>query len=141
MSNKKEFWVTNVCRHKDISIDDLRVTIRIGQSKNLLDSRHFSFTIEQLENSLLNGSLFKKSHLLKVRKVAPKKIIEPKVYLSKDIRISLPKFNIKIEEPVFEDLDLFDEDPEKFAAENADMEEYDRAPLISLDNDIDDIKQ
>lgn len=64
------FWLTNIS-NRNVSLTDLALTVKAFTSVNLLDAKHYSYTQEQLEKSAKNGSLFKKRHLLKVRKGAP----------------------------------------------------------------------
>lgn len=70
MKMDNSFWITNVS-DRNVSLADLNLTVQAFTSINLLDTKHHSYTREQLESSAKNGSLFKKRHLLKVRKSAP----------------------------------------------------------------------
>jgi leucyl-tRNA synthetase len=54
-----DFWITNVS-NMNVSLSDLGITVPAGRSWNLLDSKHFKFTLEQLEKSNTSGSIFKK---------------------------------------------------------------------------------
>jgi len=71
----REFLVMNIS-NRDVSLSDLNLTIRAKRTVNLLDNRHYNFTLEQLQLSLKSGSLFKKSNILKV---IPNKIKNPKL--------------------------------------------------------------
>lgn len=42
-----------------------------GQSINLLDSKHYSLTKDQIQNSLTSGSLYKRSDKVVVRNIPP----------------------------------------------------------------------
>lgn len=66
--------------NRDVSLSDLNLTIRAKRTINLLDSKHYSFTFEQLQKSLESGSLFKKRHILKFLN---KKIEIPKLLSEK----------------------------------------------------------
>jgi hypothetical protein len=131
----KEFWVTNICFTKDISIDDLRVRIRRGCSINLLDRKHYSLTEDQINKSLENGSLKRKGHVLKIRQVAPEKeklIVD----FDKNPRLLKKVRNVvEIETPQFEELDFDDEKEAEaaFASENADADFADTAPALAVD--------
>lgn len=50
-----------------VSLGDLRLSIPPGKSYNLLDSKHFNYTLEQLEASASCGSLKAKSDKIKRR--------------------------------------------------------------------------
>jgi hypothetical protein len=109
MKQKKnrEFWVSNVSE-KNVCLADLALTVPARRHINLLDSKHFSYTLEQLEKSRDSGSLFKKSRLVKVREVAPEPLVKPGKYKSKTPMFM--KYNLRaapeIEEPYFEELDV-----------------------------------
>ena len=51
---------------KDVTLSDLRVKIPARKGVNLLDQKHFSYTYEQLKESMLNGSIYAKSKYIKV---------------------------------------------------------------------------
>jgi hypothetical protein len=73
MANKEEFWITNLSK-MNVSLADLNLTVRPFSSINLLDSKHYSYNIDELEKSAKSGSLYKKSKLVSVRNNAPKVI-------------------------------------------------------------------
>lgn len=132
MSNKKIehcFWITNITKN-DINIGDLRTTVKAYQSVNLLDSRHYSFTLEQLEESAKNGSLFKRGNVIKIRNVPPVVPVKPGPHLYKGthtLRINRPIVSVEV--PKYEELDFSDE---KYAAEDLDAALDDNKPAISL---------
>ena len=68
----KEFWVTNISTEYDVALSDLRLTLRRGKTVNLLDQKHYSYTYEQLKESADNGSIKRKSSVIKVLERAPK---------------------------------------------------------------------
>ena len=87
MSPKKvteeEFWITNVKQKMDVMLSDLGFCARAGKSYNLLDSRHFHYTKEQLQKSAESGSLYKKRDRIAIRKVQPEPpILPPGAYVS-----------------------------------------------------------
>lgn len=120
-TNKEtEFWVSNVS-DRNVSLRDLAITIPARKNVNLLNSAHYSYTLEQLEKSALNGSLFAKSKLLKVRKAAPEILIKSGISIS-----NMPRFIAKntartgiiVEEIKYEELNVSgDTTDEKFADE------------------------
>lgn len=62
---KPEFWLINISK-RNVCLSDLALTIGARRSMNLLDKDHFDYTYEQLKKSMESGSIFKKSHLVKV---------------------------------------------------------------------------
>lgn len=110
--NKTEFWISNIS-NRNVTLRDLAMSVKARSHVNLLDERHYSFTLDQLEKSAENGSLYNKRHLLKVRKSEPPKPIKKETYLSKlPIFISKnPLFSqLVLEEPKFEELDISETD-------------------------------
>jgi len=81
---------------------------------NLLDSRHFHYNLEQLENSKKSGSLYKKSHMIKVREVPPGlPPVKPGIYVSKTplYMAENPDLSrIVIKEEYYKELDVSDEE-------------------------------
>jgi hypothetical protein len=132
---ERELWITNISRKHDVSLSDLCLTIRRGQSINLLDRRN-RYTEEQIKNSIESGSIFKKNSLIKIREVAPV-IFNYRLDISND-RSSLNTIHhkLEIENPKYEELD-FDtmtrESDEKYAQENAEMDLLDTKPTLFID--------
>lgn len=129
MNKHPEFWIKNISK-MNVSLSDLQLVVPAGISWNLLDQKHFRYTPEQLEKSAKDGSIFKKSDRIKVRKVTPVEPVKPGIYMATDPlelqRASKFRSLVKIEEKRFEELEI-DPDPkvadEKYAAEFAAMEE------------------
>lgn len=92
---EKTFWVTNFS-NRNVTLSDLYISIHAESSINLLDKRHYNFTEEQLLASQKNGSLFKKKHLIAVRKVPPQMI--PKALIAIDPNAVLPSRTTSIYE-------------------------------------------
>ena len=115
-TKETEFWVSNIS-DRNVTVRDLGISLRSKSNVNLLDSRHYNFTLDQLKLSAESGSLHIKSDKLKVRQVAPVQLILPGPQLS-----NMPRFiaqntartGIIVEEKVFEELNIPDE---KFADE------------------------
>lgn len=121
MSKVKEnqFWVTNIS-DRNVSLRDLGITISSRKHVNLLDSRHYNFTLEQLELSALSGSLNAKKDKLLVRKTEPEKPIEPGIQISKMPRFiaqNMIRTKIAIEEIKYEELSVSSSSEEAFADE------------------------
>lgn len=118
VENGQEFWITNIS-DRNVSLSDLNISIKPKCSVNLLDKKHYHFTLEQIVNSVESGSIYKKRDKLFVRKVRPvqseKKSI---IYDPKATRPSIYKSAVKVQEQIYDELILSDED---FAKENADL--------------------
>lgn len=114
----KEFWITNVSK-KDVSLRDLAFTLRARTSRNLLDAKHFHYTLEQLEASATNGSLYAKSNMIKIRRVAPVVPVKPGIYVQNEPRMGRGlRSQVTIVEKRLEDLigdDVGIESDNKFA--------------------------
>lgn len=122
------FWVTNIS-NRNVSLADLNLTIKAFSSVNLLDKKHYSFTIEQLLQSEAIGSIFNKKNKIVVRKVPPQTIKMNVPTLSETYIPSRERSVYSIKEEKYEELNLSDED---FAKENADIIELDNIkPIIS----------
>lgn len=119
------FWVTNMC-NRNVSLTDLNVTIPAFRTVNLMDKKHYSYTLEQLQKSQEKGSLFAKRAILSVRKVAPD-VIKNEMPVSRDSHIpSRERSVLVIKETHYEELDVSDNDQKKkeeeYAKESADEE-------------------
>jgi predicted transcriptional regulator len=123
------FWVTNMSP-MNVTLADLALNIKAYSSVNLLDKRHYKYTLEQLLKSKESGSLFKKRDKIRVRDIPPpdpEKSKIPIVYSSVIPDRVRSLFNIKDEE--YEELRVSEEDQKKqdeiYAQENADLAELD----------------
>lgn len=138
--NEEELWITNVNRFQDISLGDLGITIRRGKSLNLLAKKKnglslYNLTRKQIEDSIKSGSIFKKSNHVKIRLVAPP-VFTNRIEVAKTFDVSSIRTVRKppeIENPEFPDLDIDEGSAEDFAAENAEMDASDRAPVLPVD--------
>lgn len=131
-----EFWVTNISRKRDVSLRDLDLTIRRGESRNLLDAKHYTYTLEQLQKSATTGSLKAKSNVVKVREVKPILAVTPGLYVAQMGRLVAPlRTKVEINIPQYEELDVGDEKDieERFAAEEADIVDNDMQPALAVD--------
>ena len=100
-SNNAGFWVTNISKC-DVSLADLKLNIRRGTRKNLLDPKHFSYTLEALEKSRTSGSLYAKRDKIKVSYIAPEPAVKPGVYIAKIFTSGTPEIigkNVVVSEP------------------------------------------
>lgn len=107
-NKQTEFWVSNIS-DRNVTLRDLALSVKARSHVNLLDSRHYSYTLEQLQTSAESGSLYAKQRLLKVREVPPPEPV--KIGLNKS---KLPLFmadnplfsRLVIEEPQYEELEV-----------------------------------
>jgi hypothetical protein len=128
------FWITNLS-NRNVTLADLAVNIPAFRSVNLLDKRHYRYTLEQLQKSAESGSIFKKSDKIKVRK-APPQIIQPNMPFLKETYIpSRERSTLTITEEKYEELDFSIEQKKKdedYANENAEYAQMDEAkPFIA----------
>lgn len=132
---KKEsptFWVTNISP-MNVSLADLNLTIKAYSSVNLLDKKHYQYTLEQLIKSVEAGSIFKKRDKIVVRKIAPE-ILKANVPLTRETFIPTRERSLlSIKEENYEELNLSEADQKKsdeeFAKANADLADADSKPL------------
>lgn len=131
MNKQAEFWIKNISK-MNVTLADLQLVVPAGRSWNLLDNKHFRYTLEQLEKSAKDGSIFKKGERIKVRNVPPVEPVKPGIYVATDPievqRNSKLRSLVKIEEKRYEELEVDpNQDPrkaeEKYAAEFAAIEE------------------
>jgi len=149
-SKEKELWLINTSVDRDISVGDLRMTVRRGARVNLLSKQ---FTKEHIEASMQTGSIFKKRHVLAVREILPRRAA---LNLIKEVakpRMLKPLRNPQqsTDAPYFKELDVEDEfmgmSEEQYAAEQADLESLDRQPALAVDKkfgpskDLDDLAE
>lgn len=59
------WWITNIS-NKNVCLSDLAITVPAGRSWNLLDSKHFTFKVNELESSRATGSINAKRDKIKV---------------------------------------------------------------------------
>lgn len=120
------FWITNVS-NRNVTLRDLSLTIKKYSSLNLL-SNHFYYSIEQIEKSIKEGSLYNKRHIIKVRKVEPEEPKQKQIEVSDQCRFSYAsRSNVKIEEVEYEELKVSEE---QFANDASEMFDEDNTPLI-----------
>ena len=86
------FWISNISK-MNVCLRDLNLTVKAQSHANLLDNKHYSYTLEQLQKSAESGSLFRKRDKIKVRTVPPE-FVQDRV---KMVRESL----YKTENPLF----------------------------------------
>jgi len=131
---RESFWVVNISP-KQILLEDLATSIKPFTTVNLLDPRHYKYTLEQLNKSKESGSIYKKGLFIKVRECAPP---PTPIDMSKliDKASSMPsreKSIFVIEEKEYEELYVGDSEEqerkkidEQIAKEHADLEDEDQ---------------
>ena len=144
----EELWITNTSLRQDITLSDLRTTIRRGQSINLLARKkngrpRYFITRDMIDKSIESGDIYKKSNLIKIRKVPPIVFSHHLDIVGTDktgpinrASTRLMRKQTEIEEPDFPDLEIDDFDDaalERYAAENADADFADRQPALAVD--------
>ena len=104
--------------NRNVSLGDLNLTVKAYSSVNLLDNKHYRYTIEQLKKSAENGSIYNKRHLISVRKVPPI-IAKLDIPVSNDQYIpTRERSNMEIKEELYEELNVSDE---QFADQNSEL--------------------
>lgn len=108
---KPSFWITNLSS-MNVTLADLAFNIKAFTSVNLLDSRHHSYTLEQLLKSQESGSLFKKRDKIVVRKVAPEPpTVEIKpILMNGEAMPSRSHSIVEIKEEYYDELKISDDD-------------------------------
>lgn len=120
-----EFWISNVSK-KNVSLRDLRLSIPAMSHMNLLDKRHFNYSLDELNKSATSGSLFLKRNKIKVRKVAPEIAVKPGLYKTTEpmYLAEHPELSqVVIENKIYPELQVSDE---KFVEELTKEEEEEK---------------
>jgi hypothetical protein len=122
------FWVTNVS-NMNVTLSDLALNIPAYRTVNLMDTKHYSYNLEQLHKSADSGSLFKKRNKIVVRKLAPEVHKENRKPIDRETAIpSRERSVLEIKDEKYEELQVGDEE---FANENADLADMDNQPVFS----------
>ena len=120
------FWITNIS-NRNVSLADLNITIKAYTSADLLDQKHYSYTLEQLEKSKTTGSIAKKSDKIKVREIEPEIIKMNVPFLRETYIPNRERSTFEIKNDNYDELNVSDE---QFAEENAETADLDTKPLI-----------
>lgn len=123
---KLSFWLTNLS-DRNVSLTDLNLTIKAFTSVNLLDNRHYKYTLEQLNKSVESGSVFKKRDKIILRSVAPEILISNIPLIREAFIPSRERSVLVVKQENYEELNLTDEE---FAKDNADIAELDSTPML-----------
>lgn len=117
-TNEITFWLTNIS-NRNVSLTDLNLTVKAYNSINLMDKKHYKYTLDQLHASSMSGSIFKKRDKLVVRKVAPEVLIANVPLFRETFIPSRQRSVLSIKQENYEELIMSDE---QFAEENANVE-------------------
>ncbi len=128
------FWLTNIS-NRNVSIADLNLTVKAFSSVNLLDKKHYQYSLEQLQKSAESGSIFTKRTKLVVRKLAPE-ILKASIPVARETFLTTrERSTLAIKEEHYEELEFSAEEQkvsdENFARENAETAEMDTQPLVA----------
>lgn len=127
--SKATFWVTNTSS-MNVTLADLAINIRAYTTINLLDEKHHSYTLDQLQKSAAAGSIFKKRNKIVVRNIPPLTAYKETLPIQKEAIIPSRERSVyNIKEENYEELQVLDEDQKKqdeeFANANAELAEMD----------------
>lgn len=129
-SNNASFWVSNISS-RNVTLADLALNIRAFTTVNLMDKKHYQYTLEQLIKSKTSGSIFNKRDKIKVRESAPIIIKETVPFRHDEVMPSRERSILRIktveydELKVSEDKEMQKQLDEEFAKESAELESSD----------------
>ena len=122
---------------RNVTLADLAINIRAFSTVNLLDKKHYSLTLEQLNKSRESGSLFNKRDKILVRHLPPPKVEKDKLPLLQDAKIpDRGRSIMTIVEVEYDELKMATDKEnqklldEEYARENADLAEADTQKTI-----------
>jgi hypothetical protein len=121
------FWVTNIS-NMNVTLTDLALNIPAYRTVNLMDTRHYQYTMGQLQKSASSGSIFKKRNKIVVRNIGPAISKETKPIDRETVIPSRNRSVFEIKEEKYEELEITDE---ALANENADLADLDNKPIFS----------
>ena len=117
---KPAFWITNISP-LNVTLADLALNIKARSSVNLLDEKHYKYTLEQIQKSATSGSIFKKRDKIVIRRLAP--IIDKEnIAINREAIIPSRERSIfSFKEEEYEELKVSDDEYAKENAELADV--------------------
>jgi hypothetical protein len=123
------FWVTNQSP-RNVTLADLALNIKAFSTVNLMDKKHYKYTLEQLIKSKESGSIFAKRDKIKVRDIPPpRKDTNPIPFIQSSVIPDRTRSIYQIDEKDYEELNVSVEDQQKqdeiYAKDNADLAELD----------------
>lgn len=131
---KQTFWVTNMSP-VNVTLTDLALNIKAFSTVNLLDKKHYNYTLEQLIKSKESGSLYKKQNKISVRMVAPLIKNKEEIPIVRNTFVPTRSRSVlEIDTKTYKELEISEEDKKKedeiYAQENADLAELDQQRSI-----------
>jgi hypothetical protein len=109
-TKNKVFWITNLS-NRNVTLSDLYISVPAGTSINLLDNRHYQFTLDQLLKSAKEGSIFKKRDKIVVRKVPPQVFDKQAISVYREAAIPSRSPSIyEIKHENYEELNIADDE-------------------------------
>lgn len=122
-TQQNHFWVSNITK-KTVNLSDLNVIIYPLRSINLLDNKHNTLTIEQLNKSSLSGSIKNKykSKSIIIRMNPPDIYKEILPFEDKAIFPTKQRSAVELENIKYEELNISDDE---YATDNAELAEKD----------------
>lgn len=123
------FWVSNISP-MNVTLADLALNIKAFSTVNLLDKRHYRYTLEQLQKSQASGSIFKKRDKILVRNMPPPGPEKTKTpFAQSSFFPDRARSLYKMDDTEYDELKVSEEDQKKqdelYAQENADLAEID----------------
>lgn len=120
------FWVSNIS-NRNVTLSDLALNIPAFRTVNLLDKKHYKYTLEQLQKSEKNGSIFAKRDKIRVRLVAPNVTQADMPFLKETYIPSRERSVLEIKEQHYEELEVVEQQKkeEEYADENAETAQMD----------------
>ena len=130
----KSFWLTNIS-NRNVSLSDLNLTIKSMSSVNLLDSKHYKYTLEELQKSLNSGSVYSKRDKIFKRDFAPNSVQSKMSIVHESFIPSRERSVFVVKEEKYDELEISNQfvADEKFAEENIEIVELDNVPIKSKD--------
>src|SRR5271166_4889483 len=96
-SSNASFWVSNISS-RNVTLSDLALNIRAFSTVNLLDKKHYQYTLDRLVKSRTSGSIFSKRDKIKVRESAPIIIKETVPFMQDAVMPSRERSILQIKE-------------------------------------------
>lgn len=121
-----DFWITNISK-MNVCLRDLNLTVKARSSINLMDLKHYRYTLEQLQKSAESGSLYRKSDKIKVCNVTP-------TFRSKHIQLSKEPL-ARVNNPLFSTATVVEEKFEELLDNDIEMASDIADIIAGIDDD------
>ena len=126
----QSFWISNISP-MNITLADLAINIRAFTTVNLMDKKHYSYTMERLVKSQKSGSIFNKRDRIIVRSSAPIVVKEDMPFNRDAAMPSRERSILRIKKVEYDELKVSEDKEmrkkldEEFARESAELESSD----------------